>query len=172
MKKIIAVILGVGLLITSCESEEIAIVETTTTHITGVPVGGGITEAGDDSFLSFIDGVEFVNGISNITNESDVLLTIYAYDDAGENGFQIWLPLSTMTEGDHVLTNPGTAGYGLTCLEDGSAFYPSADVGNRITIIEYDDVANYVKAEFTLNMVIDGGGTFLDNVTGEFEVNY
>lgn len=173
MRKFIAIIIGTGLLLTSCETEEIVPVEYTTIHVTAEPSwGDGVVETGDSSFSSWIDGVDFVSGISNITNELDAILTIYAYDDLGENGFQIWLPLMTMTEDDHALTYPGTAGYGFSCLKDDFAYYPSDDAGNIITILEFDDVANHVKGEFSLDMEVDGGGTFLENVTGEFDVNY
>lgn len=174
MKISTALILVTGLLFTACESEEITPEEYITIHIDGVPVdgGGGVTETGDGSFSAVIDGVDFEYDDLEITNELDATLTILARDLSGENAIQIILPLMTMTEGDHELTYPATAGYNFIYLGDGEGYYATDDPENTITIIEYDDVAKHVQGEFSLSMYVEGGGPTVDELTGEFDVNY
>jgi hypothetical protein len=173
----LSIIIAAGLMLTSCEAEEIMI-EPTTTHVIGVPLwGDGVTEMGDNSFSAVVDGVEFVYDDLEVIVDSaldvEIRLDLIAKDTEGENVFQVILPVITLTEGAHILTYTPTDAYWVSYLNDGEdIFRPTNDAGNVLTIIEFDVIERFVKGDFSTKMQTEAGAPYLDDVTGEFEFFY
>lgn len=172
MKKPVLIILGAVLLFSSCEGEDIVPVETTMEEVVAEPLDGG-GGGGSNTFTSTVEGADFVEGVYYIDTDMTGVVRLLAVDESGYNGIEIWFPIFTMTEGDHALTYPATAGYGFTCFKDGfSAFHPSSDPGNKITITTYDSDLQRIEGSFDLRMKEEGSAVFLDNVEGEFGISY